>query len=64
MGGDVSVSMPVRAFLDSDIPPWCPLTKWRRVSMPVRAFLDSDRFRVCHGDFRTDVRFNARQGIS
>ncbi len=58
------VSMPVRAFLDSDI----NLSRLARrrsttVSMPVRAFLDSDPF-FPPPEEPAEQRFNARQGIS
>ncbi len=45
------VSMPVRAFLDSDGSGATAKTSLRKpVSMPVRAFLDSDRNRGARAD--------------
>jgi len=59
-----SVSMPVRAFLDSDhILSFLYITSIRYVSMPVRAFLDSDQTIRSVSGYRR-MRFNARQGIS
>ena len=55
------VSMPVRAFLDSDYSNSTMRAKVKEVSMPVRAFLDSDTVRILAF---SDVGFNARQGIS
>jgi len=62
--GRGEVSMPVRAFLDSDtsvISRVLPAGGF--VSMPVRAFLDSDLVDLLFALFNM-VGFNARQGIS
>ncbi len=57
------VSMPVRAFLDSDDTSAACWDTAPIVSMPVRAFLDSDRYH-CKPLHHNGCSFNARQGIS